>query len=271
LGRRTALFAPRKAANLDFEARVPVPFSIFPSSYKDKEADKASATRTHSEVSISLPHHHHHHAGREGYLSSPGAQQQQLQRYSEDEVRVTREEERYRRPGIRKEVREEVVTEHRHRRPQNSYQETRVDVEQTRRFETPIDQIERAYRSRSTSPPAHRRSPSQVGSSAGVSNIGSSTSLTLHRPHRHHDHHHHEPRRETTVVDETIVDYPARRRTLSQGPSRTREDEDITTIDAPSQQLAVYRPQPSNIPDEIVEPASYPPKATMPLYDDVGK
>jgi translation elongation factor P/translation initiation factor 5A len=185
---------------------------------------------------------------------------------------VTRDEERYRRPGIRKEVREEVVTEHRHRRPQNSYQETRIDVEETpRRFESPIDQIERAYRKRPTSPPAHSRSPSEVGSSAGRSNFNSNTSLTLHRPHHHHhhEHHRHEPRRETTVVDETIVDYPARRRSYSQGPSRVGEDEDITTVDVPSQQLAVYRPQPSNIPDEIVEPASYPRKSTMPHYDDV--
>jgi len=185
---------------------------------------------------------------------------------------VTREEERYRRPGIRNEVREEFVAEHRHRRPQSSYEETRIDVEETQsRFESPIDQIERAYRGRSKSPSAHRRSPSLVGSSAGRSN--SSTSLTLHRPHRHHEHHHHhKPRKETTVVEETVVDYPARRRTFSQGPSRVSEDENITTVDVPSQQLAVYRPQPSNIPDDIVEPGSYTPKPTMPYYDetDIG-
>jgi len=258
----------RKVANLDFEARVPVPFSIFPSSYKDKEAETANTTHTHSEVSVSLPHHN---AGREGYLSSPGAQQQQqLQRFSEEEVRVTREEERSRRPGIRQEVREEII-ERRPHRPHSSHHDTHISIQEApRRFESPIDEIERTYRARSPSPPLrHSHSGSQVGSSAGRSSHShSSTSLTLHRPHRHHHHHdhHHRPQKETTVVDETVIDYPARRHSTSKATSRVSEDDEIT-IEVPSQQLAVYRPRSSRIPDDIVEPQSRSPRFNMPYYD----
>lgn len=269
--RRICLFAPRKAANLDFEARVPVPFSIFPSSYKDKEAEPANTVHKHSELQVSLPHHHH--AGREGHHSAH-EQHQQFQRYKEEEVRVTREEERQHRPGIRKEIREEIITERRHRRPQSTFTETRVDIDEPpNRYDTPIDLIEREYRSRSTSPPS--RVGSYAGSAAGRSSHShSSTSLTLHRPHLHrphlHHYHHHRPHKETTVVDEVTVNYPSRRHSISQAPSRVSEAIE-TTVDVPSQELALYRPQRPEIPDDIVEQTSYAPKTTMPYYDDMEK
>lgn len=99
---------PYKAVKLDFEARVPIPFSIFPSSYRDAE-QKESITTTHEEVQIELPHHHR--PGREGsQYSSHSAASADLpprreHRYSEEEVRIVREreEDRYRRPGVRRE------------------------------------------------------------------------------------------------------------------------------------------------------------------------
>ncbi|RFU75973.1 woronin body major, partial [Trichoderma arundinaceum] len=93
-----------QAANLDFEARVPVPFSIFPSTYKDNEAARPQTQiNTHEEVQITLPQKKP--AGREGQHSSfppntdlvPHRGEHRI----EEEVRITREEERYRRPGSR--------------------------------------------------------------------------------------------------------------------------------------------------------------------------
>ncbi|KAK9776361.1 putative Translation elongation factor IF5A C-terminal domain-containing protein [Seiridium cardinale] len=132
--------------NLDFEARVPVPFSIFPSSYKDdKTAEVQTTTQTHEEVEIKLPEKK---AGREGQYSSSQASvhlppRHEQHRYSEEEVRITREEERYRRPGVHHEHYVE------NRRPASAFSETYVEVDrQHRPSYSAIDQIEREYRSR---------------------------------------------------------------------------------------------------------------------------
>ncbi|KJR82701.1 Woronin body protein HexA [Sporothrix schenckii 1099-18] len=95
-----------KVVNLDFEARVPVPFSIFPSSYKeDNKPTEVNTTQTHEEFSVQLPQHHER-PGREGQYSSSYVVNESANNnypYREEEVRVTREEERYRRPGVRRE------------------------------------------------------------------------------------------------------------------------------------------------------------------------
>ena len=100
---------PPKAVNLDFEARVPVPFSVFPSSYRDDKKGQGTTTKTHEELQLQLSHHK---AGREGSqyssysatadLPSPRKEHHQ-HRYGEEEVRITQEEERYRRPEPRRE------------------------------------------------------------------------------------------------------------------------------------------------------------------------
>jgi hypothetical protein len=165
-----------KVVNLDFDARVPIPFSIFPSSYRSD--DKVTTTETHVEGEINLPGQQR--VGREGQSSSlsatlPPRDEQDYQQ--QEEVHITREEERYHRPSRREDitVREETVRPvkqtstridvelphiHRphlsnllpHRRPKY---ETEVDikVEQPRRrqeyeTETEIDINERQYRSR---------------------------------------------------------------------------------------------------------------------------
>ncbi|KAL7621335.1 hypothetical protein AAE478_008656 [Parahypoxylon ruwenzoriense] len=147
-----------KVANLDFEARVPVPFSIFPRTYKEAEA--ATTTQTHEELQIVLPGKPDK-AGREGQYSSISASAQlpppREERFSEEEVRITREEERYRRPGVRREHYEE-------HRPHTSHPEIRLEpprphsgfsfeasVEVDRHHSphiSPIDRIEREYRAR---------------------------------------------------------------------------------------------------------------------------
>ncbi|KAI1827750.1 hypothetical protein F4861DRAFT_549897 [Xylaria intraflava] len=155
-----------KVANLDFEARIPVPFSIFPRTYKEA-AEAKTTTETHEELEIKLPATPEK-AGREGQYSSISAPAQlpprREQRYSEEEVRITREEERYRRPGVK----------HEYEKPRpanvNVFQDSRTynqapafrpqyasstrsesSVEIDRRHKptySTIDRIEREYRSR---------------------------------------------------------------------------------------------------------------------------
>lgn len=126
-----------------------MPFSVFPSSYKEKAEVESKTHTTHEELEIRLPEK----AGREGQYSSgvhasahlpPRGEQH---RFDEEEVRFTREEERYHRPGVK------VHEEHREKkhRPQTSiYQETTVDSKYRPQYSA-IDKIERAYRARSQS------------------------------------------------------------------------------------------------------------------------
>ncbi|KAI8632922.1 hypothetical protein F5Y19DRAFT_462677 [Xylariaceae sp. FL1651] len=150
---------PMSVANLDFEARVPVPFSIFPRTYKEAEAE-TTTTQTHEELEIHLPAKHDK-AGREGQYSSISASAQlpprREHRYSEEEVRITREEERYRRPGVQREYYEEYRSTHTQTqapayRPQyapSSYSESSIEVDRHHKpHYSPIDRIEREYRAR---------------------------------------------------------------------------------------------------------------------------
>ncbi|CEI60948.1 unnamed protein product [Fusarium venenatum] len=96
-----------KVANLDFEARVPVPFSIFPSTYRESESHTQTVTETkiHEEVEIKPQQPE---AGREGEISSVSVTAEQVppprqeQEFIEEEVHITREEEHYHRPGVQK-------------------------------------------------------------------------------------------------------------------------------------------------------------------------
>jgi len=137
-----------KVANLDFEARVPVPFSIFPSTYRDSEAQTTqTTTQTHEEVDIKLPNKQP--AGREGQYSSYTANvdlpTRGEHRFSEEEVRFTREEERYRRPGFQH---EQYVKEER-RPARTEFTDTHVEIDTHRhQHASPIDIAEREYRER---------------------------------------------------------------------------------------------------------------------------
>ncbi|KAF5594859.1 woronin body major precursor [Fusarium pseudoanthophilum] len=158
-------------ANLDFEARVPVPFSIFPSTYRESEShtQTVTETKTHEEVEIKPQQPQ---AGREGQYSSVSVTAEQVpprgeQRFSEEEVRITREEERYRRPGVQKFEHEEehftIREDSRRPEPPSQYQpsqyqppsqyqtsHTHVEVDTHRHpyYSTPIDLAEREYRQR---------------------------------------------------------------------------------------------------------------------------
>ncbi|KAK0390829.1 hypothetical protein NLU13_0332 [Sarocladium strictum] len=125
-----------KVVNLDFEARVPVPFSIFPSTYRDNDA-QTEQVETEQKLEVNLPQKQP--AGREGQYSSGE------HRYTEEEVRITREEERYRRPGFKEEhyVREE------HRPSHTEYHDTHIEIDTHRQpYASPVDIAEREYRER---------------------------------------------------------------------------------------------------------------------------
>ncbi|KAH8886754.1 hypothetical protein GQ53DRAFT_768985 [Thozetella sp. PMI_491] len=190
--------------NLDFEARVPVPFSVFPSSYKEDKADKTTTTttQTHEEVEFKLPNK----AGREGQYSSFQAQaglppRGEQRRFSEEEVRITREEERYRRPGTHHSSHREEF-----RRPQTTYSESRIEVDRNHRpYDTPIDVAEREYRARfqpnyreevrvtgtTVDPPSHQRPVFKESVRVDEYTVDAS----VPRPQFH---------KETKVVEETI-------------------------------------------------------------------
>lgn len=128
-----------------------MPFSIFPSTYKDNEAARPQTQiTTHEEVQLTLPQKKP--AGREGQLSSfpPSTDlaPPRVEQRFEEEVRITREEERHRRPGSRQSERF-VKEEFRPiPPPPRDYTETQVKVDSSRRLSNPIDVAEREYRER---------------------------------------------------------------------------------------------------------------------------
>ncbi|KAG5930928.1 hypothetical protein E4U53_002042 [Claviceps sorghi] len=138
--------APAKVANLDFEARVPVPFSIFPSTYRDNQAQTTTA-QTHQELDIKLPNHQQKPAGRQEQYSSYTAHvdlpPREEKRYSQEEVRIT--EEHHRRPGFQQE--QFIKQDFRPARPEHT--DTRIDIDyRTGPHTSPIDVAEREYRER---------------------------------------------------------------------------------------------------------------------------
>ncbi|SPJ84314.1 probable woronin body major protein precursor [Fusarium torulosum] len=206
-GDGTMLFKSHaKVANLDFEARVPVPFSIFPSTYREAESHTQTVTETkiHEEVEIKPQPE----AGREGQYSSVSVTAEQVpprgeQRLSEEEVRITREEEHYHRPGVQDFKHEEehftIREEAQRPQPPSQYQpsqfkpspyqppsqyqppatqvqtsHTHVEIDTHRHpyYSTPVDLAEREYR--------QRYRPAQAFSTEDPSSHS--------HPHSHHHH-----------------------------------------------------------------------------------
>ncbi|KAL2158446.1 hypothetical protein VTH06DRAFT_4494 [Thermothelomyces fergusii] len=239
-----------QAANLDFEARVPVPFSVFPSSYRESET--ATQTHSHEEVEIKLPQL----AGREGQHSSsqPPAPLPPSgdARVEEEEVRITRKEEHHRRPGNLEEF---VHREERHR-PHTTYSETRIEVDtEHHSHNSVIDVAESEYRARIQ--PNYRKEPSVVGStvdgstfshSSKASSIASSHTdvYTVDFPHHHRPVH-----KELVHVTGTTVDPPAPRSTYHEKVNIVEE-----TVDAHR-----YLPAP---------PSNKNNKDKMGFYDEQG-
>ncbi|XMA08032.1 hypothetical protein WAI453_000823 [Rhynchosporium graminicola] len=93
-----------RVVNLDFDARVPIPFSIFPSSYRSD--DVAATTQTHVEGEIKLPQQEQR-IGREGQSSFQANLPPRHNRDHEqflEEVHIAREEEHHHRPSRREDI-----------------------------------------------------------------------------------------------------------------------------------------------------------------------
>ncbi|KAK0655858.1 hypothetical protein B0T16DRAFT_451486 [Cercophora newfieldiana] len=237
------MYAPVAVANLDFEARVPVPFSIFPSSYRETET-ATTQTHTHEELKIQVPQH----AGREGQHSSFQAQVELPprgeHRFSEEEVHITREEERHRRPGIR----QEYYREEHHTRPQSSYSESRIEIDRSHRpHNSVIDVAEREYRSRFQ--PNYRDE---------VNVVGTTVDGPSYRP----------AFKETVRIDETTVDVP-RHAPIYKESVRVSE----STIDPPAPR-SVFHKSDVKFTEETVDAPRYATstaqKSKMGYYDEDG-
>ncbi|KAI0859062.1 hypothetical protein F4860DRAFT_526614 [Xylaria cubensis] len=264
-------------ANLDFEARVPVPFSIFPRTYKEAPEAETKVTKTHEELEIKLPAKPEK-AGREGQYSSISASAQlpprRQERYSEEEVRITREEERYRRPGVHKEYYEERIhrptnvnvfheSHHQHTqaprpqasRPQHassSYAESSIEVDRHHKpHYSAIDRIEREYRARVQ--PSVYREETRVA--------GTTVDTPTYRP-QFKDHH--------TPVTGATIDTPSHIPHYADKVSFTEE-----TVDSPAPKPAApsYHKD-VKITEETIE---YPrhssayQKSRMGYYDEDGQ
>ncbi|KAI6555520.1 hypothetical protein MCOR03_006779 [Pyricularia oryzae] len=190
---------------LDFEARVPVPFSIFPSSYREADQDKPAAAttttqHTHEEVEIKIPQK----PGREGHYSSSNITVNAADRpvrheehRHEEQIRISREED-YRRPGYRHEEHrheERIYAYPQHRPSPATFQDTRVEIDRTHRPNiSAIDNIEREYRARCQ--PQYKEE--------------TNTRITVDQAeHKHHHHHHHNQHkrpvfRQDVHIEETV-------------------------------------------------------------------
>ncbi|KAL8640623.1 MAG: hypothetical protein Q9228_002475 [Teloschistes exilis] len=144
--------------NLDFDARVPIPFSVFPSSYANDTTTEDS-TRIRVEGEANLPRRREDQEARYSSFSA-SVNKDNRTRYEKDEVKVyeedrdrrTRreddvtvyEEDRYRQRNRFPEV---DLSRERYREPPQRFSETKVDIEVPRR-EKEIDITEREYRRR---------------------------------------------------------------------------------------------------------------------------
>ncbi|KAL9591679.1 MAG: hypothetical protein Q9179_007480 [Wetmoreana sp. 5 TL-2023] len=144
--------------NLDFDARVPIPFSVFPSSYANSTTTEET-TRIRVEGEGNLPRRREDQETRYSSFQPPLSNRDRTQ-YEKDEIKVYQED-RDRR--TRREENVTVYEEDRHRQrdhfpevelsreryrePPQRFSETKVDIELPRREEE-IDVTEREYRRR---------------------------------------------------------------------------------------------------------------------------
>ncbi|KAK3903507.1 hypothetical protein C8A05DRAFT_43264 [Staphylotrichum tortipilum] len=242
-----AIEGPRQiiVANLDFEARVPVPFSVFPSSYRESET--ATQTHTHEEVEIKLPQL----AGREGQDSSFEVQAQlpparREDRFREEEVvHITREEDTRRRPGTH---RHEFVYRKEHHRPQSTHYESRVEFDDNHRpHNSVIDVAESEYRSR-VQPNYHKEfSVTAASSTVDAPRFGSSF-------------------QPTSTVDEFTVDASSPRSTYTKSAHVTG-----STVDVPAPR-STFQNKVSIVEETVDAPRSRSAtKSKMGYYDEDGQ
>ncbi|OAF56863.1 hypothetical protein VC83_07052 [Pseudogymnoascus destructans] len=148
---------PSRAGNLDFDARVPIPFSIFPSTYRNVAAAPTKVKETHVEGEIKLPALNQSSSGRDGHQSSFTASlppQEQEQR-TEEKVHINVKEDRHHRPSLfRRPIQEHSTTHidvdlpHRHQEQSQQFQQPLNLYHSDNNLNSTIDIAERQYRTR---------------------------------------------------------------------------------------------------------------------------
>ncbi|KAK6007096.1 hypothetical protein QM012_006104 [Aureobasidium pullulans] len=106
---------------LDFEARVPIPFSVFPSTYRSDTVTKSTEIKVEEQVNLPSSH-----GGREGHETRYTSSQAPPSRRYEEEIRVT-EKDSYR-PGHR----EEDIHIYEEERTSRPNRQTKISIEQDR-------------------------------------------------------------------------------------------------------------------------------------------
>ncbi|KAI9873150.1 MAG: hypothetical protein M1830_000779, partial [Pleopsidium flavum] len=158
-----------ESVNLDFDAKVPIPFSVFPSSYRSDAVTKTTQVRVEGEANLPP---RTSRVGREGHetryssFSASLPNQKDRTRYEKEEITV-QEEDLDRRPRRKEDftVYEEQdryrperfpeveLSRERYQEPYKRTSETKVDIEvpsrhQDKAYESEIDITERDYRRR---------------------------------------------------------------------------------------------------------------------------
>ncbi|TVY16353.1 Woronin body major protein [Lachnellula arida] len=234
---------------LDFDARVPIPFSVFPSSYRNGAVEQQTVEETHVEAEINLPHGHQERVGREGAHSSASANlppHSHTSEFRQEEVHITREEDRQHRPSRREDI--YVREERRHYDGDIS-----IELPHHRRhaLESEIDITERQYRSKFQ--PSYREEVR--------------FNQTVDPPRSHPTY------REETRVSGTTVDAPR----FHQQPSSYHEEVRVggSTVDPATrfQDPAPRFQQPSREDIRITQETVNPPRSKsnkMGYYDEDG-
>ncbi|KAG9245330.1 hypothetical protein BJ878DRAFT_548189, partial [Calycina marina] len=125
--------------NLDFDARVPIPVSFFPSSYRNDAAE--TTTTTHVEAEVKLPQENQS-VGRERHSSFSANLPPLRGDFRQEEVHITRED--HHRPSRK----EDIYIREEHRLHQHYDVHLDSSAPRRRHYEDEVDVIERQYRSR---------------------------------------------------------------------------------------------------------------------------
>ncbi|KAG8525875.1 uncharacterized protein KY384_000635 [Bacidia gigantensis] len=156
--KRSHIAKAEPAVNLDYDARVPIPFSFFPSAYRDESEEEITHVKVEGETT------QRERVGREDRYSSVSASlpgRKDRTRYDEEEVHI-HEENRDRRPTRKEETviydkeedryrdnrhTEAEVSGHSHRDHDRRHTDTKIDIEVDRR-DSELDHTESEFRRR---------------------------------------------------------------------------------------------------------------------------
>ncbi|KAI9046848.1 hypothetical protein LZ554_008928 [Drepanopeziza brunnea f. sp. 'monogermtubi'] len=236
-----------RLVNLDFDARVPIPFSVFPSSYRSDEVAAAAAaagtaasstTQTYVEGEVKLPGHAH------GQQQRPG-RESHLEAFAQQEVRLPARDEQYQ---------EDVYIHHE--------AEQKKRKQQQQQGHPQIQQNHRSSHREETTYLQEERRP--------VTTKHTTTHIDIelpHRPHfrRQHNQHTHDttvhiegPQPQRRRYEGTEIDIAERAYRARYQPSY-REDERVnaTTVDPPPFQPGSSYQQEIRVSGSTVDPPRF--------------